>query len=180
MHSETAGATQMRNWRASLTPEQRAAYLARRVEYNRKRREDPDAREAERVTARRSYKKLKADPKRNASLKEDARCRYKENQPWRIAQTANLRAAGNGLKFDLTKEWVEATWTGKCAVTGMLFVLGGGKRNIFSASLDRKDNALGYTQDNCRWVLLGVNLLKYTGTDAEMLEIAKAIVRSAK
>lgn len=162
-----------------MTPEQRVAYLTEKRERAARDRADPSKQPKLRAQASASYRRKKADPQRYALVREDARLRYQLNQPWRIAQAANLRAAKTGLEFDLTKEWVEATWTGKCAITGLPFVLGGGKRNIFSASLDRKDNARGYTQDNCRWILLGVNLLKYTGTDAQMLEIAKAIVQSA-
>lgn len=166
--------------RASMTPGQRSVYLSEKRARAMRDRADPAKRARQNIAANASYHRAKTDPARLARQRTAGHRLYVKNQPWRLAQAANLRAASWGLKHDLTPEWVTATWSGKCAVTGLPFVLCGGKRNIFSASLDRIDNTRGYTRDNCRWVLLGVNLLKYTGTDAEMLQIAQAIVRSMK
>ena len=47
---------------------------------------------------------------------------------------------------------------------------------LFSPSIDRIDPAQGYVTSNCRFVLFAVNAMKGSGTDADILVIAKAIV----
>jgi hypothetical protein len=94
---------------------------------------------------------------------------------------AKGRSKKKAIPFDLTNEWAESIWTGKCALTGIEFVLGqrghGPKR--LSPSIDRIEPAKGYVPDNCRFILHAVNALKQDGTDAEMMEIARAIVQNA-
>ena len=48
--------------------------------------------------------------------------------------------------------------------------------NPFSPSVDKIKNHLGYTLDNCRVIICGLNALKGTGTDADLLNIAKVVV----
>lgn len=104
-----------------------------------------------------------------------------QKQPWyESLKKAKRRAAKRGLKFDLTPEWARARWTGRCEITGIAFEKNkGGSAGVFSPSLDRIDNTRGYTQDNCRYVIHAVNVLKFTGTDEQMIMVAQAIVRNA-
>jgi len=99
-------------------------------------------------------------------------------KPWRkLIIAAKGRAAIKNLPFDLTFEWGETRWTGFCEVSKLPF---SPRENslfgAFSPSIDRIDAAKGYTQNNCRFVLMAVNGLKHTGTDATMYLIAEAIV----
>lgn len=102
------------------------------------------------------------------------------SSPWRkIIAGARTRAARKHIPFDLTFEWGEARWTGFCELTKMPFVQ---RHNatigIFSPSLDRIDPTKGYTQKNCRFILLGVNGLKHDGTDEAMYLVAEALIKS--
>lgn len=178
VYSQKLSAVNKRRRIASLTPEQRTLHLAKARAERARYLADPEKRALANERAKARYHAEKQDPVRAARRREDSRRRYWKNQRWRIVQEARLRAEKRDLAFNLTREWVESSWTGRCAITGKKFTVGG-KRGVFSVSLDRKDNARGYTQDNCRWVLWAVNLLKHTGTDAEMFEIAKLIARSA-
>lgn len=102
------------------------------------------------------------------------------NTPWRsLLASRQTHAKQKGLPFNLTEEWAIARWTGRCEVTDILFVLGqrGTGPKPFSPSIDKIDPALGYTQENCRFVIHAVNALKGTLTDEQMIEIAKAIIR---
>ena len=101
-------------------------------------------------------------------------------RPWKYLVASRRRdAVQKNLPFDLTDEWAAARWTGKCEITGIAFGLNGKRGPFpFSPSVDRIDAAKGYTQDNCRFVLWGCNAIKGVGTDADMYEIAQAIVSS--
>lgn len=108
------------------------------------------------------------------------RIQHRQNYQWANALSgARKRALMLGLPFDLTREWAIATWTGLCAISGLPFVLGKPGDHWRTPSIDRIIPDVGYKQDNCRFVLFGVNALKGTGTDKEMFEVAKAIVANS-
>lgn len=96
---------------------------------------------------------------------------------WYMLYHARERAKKKNVPFTLTQEWADSVWTGRCAVTGIEFSLGlrGRGPKVFSPSLDRIIPSLGYTPENCRFVLWAVNALKHDGTDADMIMVAKAI-----
>jgi hypothetical protein len=63
-----------------------------------------------------------------------------------------------GLECTLTTTWVEdRKRAGVCELSGLPFTQGSG-RDPFLASIDRIDNAKGYTPDNCRMVLFCLNV----------------------
>jgi hypothetical protein len=102
----------------------------------------------------------------------------KSRYPWLPIFTGTKhRCLKSGRTFELTKEWCVKTWDGKCSLTGIPFELNRPMRGVFSPSIDRIDNSKGYTPDNSRWVLFGVNLFKFTATDAEMFMIANALIK---
>lgn len=176
MFSQTPQAERLRRIRAAYTPEQRATYLAEKRERAARDRADPDKRARQNAKSMECYYKAVSDPVKKAAISRSARERYWLNQEWRIAQEAKIRARKRGLPYDLTKEWVKETWTGFCALTGLPFRLRSTTITAYSPSIDRIDNAKGYTRDNCRWVLYGVNALKNVGTDADAFKIAQALV----
>ena len=94
----------------------------------------------------------------------------------RLVRDAKKRAMKDGLPFDLTVEWIEERILDGCPLSGMQFDLSPGMVNPFSPSVDRVKNHLGYTQDNCRVIIYGLNALKGTGTDADLLNISKVVI----
>lgn len=97
---------------------------------------------------------------------------------WRSAKD---RAARKGVPFDLTKEYLSTIWLGHCAVTGMPFRTGEGfGPKFFSPSLDRIEREKGYVEGNVRFVIWAVNVMKYDGTDDDLLAVAQAIVDNKK
>lgn len=104
--------------------------------------------------------------------------RAREARPWeRPFYGARNRALRKHLPFDLTREWCEEIWTGRCALTHIDFQFGSSRlHSPFSPSIDRIDASRGYTKDNCRFVLFSVNSFKGKGTDLDVFTIAKAIV----
>ncbi|MBL1141851.1 MAG: hypothetical protein HND53_07455 [Proteobacteria bacterium] len=111
--------------------------------------------------------------------KEDERIRlaeYKKNYPEKV-MLANFRTSAKkqGISINLTSEWIkEKLDKGVCEASGLPIVkkpyLKGdrGRRTFYAASLDRIDNSLGYTQENCRIVCWGYNLIKNNYTDRDV------------
>jgi hypothetical protein len=91
---------------------------------------------------------------------------------------AKARAKKANLPFSLTEEWAINRWTGHCEMTGLKFEIAqkGHKRSIWSPSIDRIAPTKGYTQDNCRFVLFGINSFKHAGTDEDIYRIAEALM----
>jgi hypothetical protein len=125
----------------------------------------------------RSYKERHRERIRartNETYKND-----RADRPWKITiMFARDRARDKGVEFSLTSAWGLEHWTGVCAITGIPFVLDHGlaHNHPFSPSLDRIDQALGYTPGNCRFVLSAVNTFRGLMTDEQMREVASAIV----
>jgi len=99
---------------------------------------------------------------------------------WKLLEMAKIRAVAKKLEFDLNIEWASKTWTGYCAVSGLAMNIEkkGGKISPTSPSIDRIDQEKGYTKDNCRFVLYGVNALRGNCCDVTMFFIARAIVKN--
>lgn len=98
--------------------------------------------------------------------------------PWLPLLTAvRSRAKKLDLPCDLTAAWAAQVWSGRCAFSNIPFLLER-KRHPRSPSIDRIIPSLGYVQNNCRFVLLAVNMFKHDWTDADIVEIAHAISTS--
>lgn len=107
------------------------------------------------------------------------RAKAESSRPWKyLLQSRRLDAKNRGLEYTLTNEWAEARWTGKCELTGIPFLKQRTGRGPmpFSPSIDRIDQTKGYTQDNSRFLLWGLNALRGNGTDDDMYVIARALV----
>lgn len=92
---------------------------------------------------------------------------------------AKSRAKKRGLDFNLTlADLGEPT---HCAVTGIEFDMTRSfiHGNIFVPSIDRIDPKLGYVKSNVRIICHGYNLAKHTGTDENVVKLARAIVAMA-
>jgi hypothetical protein len=105
---------------------------------------------------------------------EKQKVRYRENPqgvrgnfPHRIERMLRqlrYRSAGLQREFDLSQEWLIAELERcdyRCTLTGIPFQadhVDGKRTNPFAPSIDRIDNARGYTPDNVRLVLVSVNL----------------------
>lgn len=109
------------------------------------------------------------------------RTKQLQRRPWRyVFQSRRLAAKADGIPFELTDEWAKARWTGRCEITGLLFLKNPNGRGPwpFSCTIDKIDAKLGYTQANSRFILSGCNGLKGVGTDVQMYEIAAAITKA--
>jgi hypothetical protein len=130
---------------------------------------------------RERYDKRKNDPEYVKHLSEKFR-RTAMRRMWDgIVRGAIKRSIAKNLPYDPDLlEWAPTVWTGRCALSGIEF-----RRNVglgpgpFSPSIDRIRPELGYTKGNCRFILHAINAMKGSGSDEEMLLIARALVSRA-
>jgi hypothetical protein len=94
-----------------------------------------------------------------------------------LIRSAKSRAKKKGFEYDLDLEWASARWSGKCEITGIQFIVNAKAHSGFpySPSIDRIDNSKGYLKNNCRFVIFAVNAMKGTGSDSDMVLIARAL-----
>lgn len=115
---------------------------------------------------------------RDAVYSARLRVRKINIRPWcYLLKSAEYRSAEKGWIYELDDAWARARWTGCCEITGLPFEKGGNGRGPqpFSPTVDRINASLGYTKSNTRFILMGCNALKGSGTDTDMLKIARAI-----
>ncbi|WP_428516348.1 hypothetical protein [Roseovarius sp.] len=99
---------------------------------------------------------------------------------------AKQRSVDRGMDFDLTTDEVLNLYHrqgGRCAVSGIKFSAEpakNGRTNPFRPSLDRIDNNRGYTLDNVRIVLWGVNLARADFRDSEYVRICRGVAQNFK
>lgn len=123
----------------------------------------------------RSTQWYRDNPERATHLRRQARHRA----PWKyMLKTAEERARKKRVPFCLTVEWAKNRYTGFCELTGLPFLIGknGCGPASRSPSLDRIEAKLGYTPNNCRFILACVNNFKHDGTEEEMIEVLHKLI----
>lgn len=95
---------------------------------------------------------------------------------------AKLRAKKKKIEFNLTTQWIrEKLEKGVCEATGLPFIMPDGTGesgpSCFSPSLDRIVPSKGYTIENTRLVIHAFNAAKNDGTDADVLKMARALIK---
>lgn len=134
-----------------------------------------------RAVARRN-RDVEKSRKYDRELYRTNRPKLLSSRPWAYLFISRKNDARiKNIPFELTHEWAAARWTGKCELTGIEFKLSGRQGpHPFSPSIDKIDRKKGYTKNNSRFVLLGCNTLKGSGTDEDMYFIAEALTNGRK
>jgi hypothetical protein len=84
-----------------------------------------------------------------------------------------------GLEYNLTPEYLESIWTGKCPIFGYdLHYASKGMGSHQSAHLDRLDPNKGYIVGNVCWISGRANRIKYDATIEELRAIADWMERA--
>lgn len=93
----------------------------------------------------------------------------------RMLNSARIRAENSCREFSLDAPWLsERIERGFCEVTGIKF---SEDSKAFCPSIDRKDNSIGYTKENCQVVVWIYNRAKNEDTHEEVLALARALLQ---
>jgi hypothetical protein len=112
--------------------------------------------------------------RRSFLMKEDPK-KFKLKKLMYFTKT---RAKQKNLEFAIDLDWLEQqTQTDTCSVTGLKFNYDPNwHRNPFGPSIDRINNKLGYTKDNCQLVIWGYNAGKGHYSEKDLYTLCKAYV----
>jgi len=95
-----------------------------------------------------------------------------------LLKNAQGRAASKGLICTLTEEWIEEKLLAGCEMTGFPFDLEGGKSigrfNPYGPSIDRIIAGSNYTPENCRMVIMAINVAMNAWGEEFYRKIARA------
>ena len=113
----------------------------------------------------------------------EASRKYRMHPEGRVrAMLASIRrnAKVRGFEFSLdVDDLLPAMRNGRCQVTGIKFDMQARGLTPYSPSIDRINNSRGYTKDNVLLVIFGYNAAKGTGTHADVMAIARALIDAA-
>lgn len=127
-------------------------------------------------------RQCRADEERERRKQPDVvakyRKRYQEDLYFRakvLVGAVKKRCKREGYEFDLDPHWLARKIKGVCELTGLPFDLTG-ERRLYTPSIDRIVAGAGYTKENCRVVLLGVNIALQDWGLEEFLTVAAVLV----
>lgn len=104
---------------------------------------------------------------------------------WNYAvETIRRRCKSNGVDCTINANDLQELWelqNGICPLTGWEMSLRktGSGLTSRTVSVDRRDQSIGYVKENIRLVCFITNNARYTGTDDELLEFCKAVVKQS-
>ena len=99
----------------------------------------------------------------------------------KIQRQAELR----GIEFNVTPEYLESIFNGKCYFSGKELIIGTHTKvnnilDLGNSSLDRLNSNIGYVENNVAWVYKPINLMKHTLSPNEFIELCRLIVENNK
>lgn len=120
-------------------------------------------------------RRLEKELRRRADLKaSDPKARWASM----ALSASKKRAKQLGLSHELTAEWVrKAADAEVCPLLEIPLRYGNTAPSADSAAIDRKDNTLGYTPDNCWVISMLANRVKTNATVEQVVTIARNLQR---
>ena len=77
------------------------------------------------------------------------------------------------IPFDLTPEYLESIWTGKCAILEVEVDILSHKDKLYAPQLDRVEPDKGYVEGNVVWLSRRANNIKGNATIEELAAVLK-------
>lgn len=108
----------------------------------------------------------------------------KAERPARVRATVligGVRGRSAPGECDLDLDWIlPRLYAGRCERTGIPFEMGfDNPKSVWRPSIDKINPSGGYKKANCQLVVWCYNAAKHTGTDADVLTMARALVKMA-
>jgi hypothetical protein len=100
---------------------------------------------------------------------------------WKIK--SGTRRKSRDLPFDISKEYSADLFQeqgGRCALTGLELTFDVNSENGRTASLDRKDSALGYVEGNVQWVHKDINRMKLAYCQDYFIEMCARVAANRR
>jgi len=99
----------------------------------------------------------------------------------KLQRQAELR----GIEFNVTPEYLENIFNGRCYLSGIKLNIGtysriGGICDLGNASLDRIDSSIGYVENNVAWVYKPINIMKQSLSRNEFIDLCRVIAENNK
>jgi hypothetical protein len=97
---------------------------------------------------------------------------HKETSPFKLrCSKIKARAVAIGVPFNLTPEYLELIWEGKCPISGVPMVLDGSRDAEDAPELDRMIADKGYVEGNVAFISRKFNRIKNSASisDIELL-----------
>lgn len=86
------------------------------------------------------------------------------------------RALFKNVQFDLDSQWIRTKLNKKnCEVSNLPF--NHDKGVWYTQSIDRTDNNHGYTKDNCKVILWGMNVGKGSNSYEDLYNVSRAFIK---
>lgn len=94
------------------------------------------------------------------SKNQEQKDEYKRNNPLKVVcSAAKGRATKNNIPFNISSDYLEGLWTGKCACCGVDIEYGTNDRK-HQAQLDRSIPSVGYVKGNVAFLCKTCNMIK--------------------
>jgi len=126
----------------------------------------------------------KKTKEKNNGISRSVVCRSKNLKAYasHIINMARTRAKKKNIDFTIDVSWFLSSLDNQnweCAISGYkMKVSAGTKSRLFDGmSIDRIDNNLGYTADNCWLVCYSINAMKSNSPLSEVIKICKSITK---
>ncbi len=98
----------------------------------------------------------------------------------RLYRAAKTRSERKNIECTIDVDFVISKLkVRKCEATGLKIELTNNRNSQFRPSLDRRDNAKGYTKENTQLVCVHYNLAKGIWTTKQLFELARVIVENS-
>jgi hypothetical protein len=108
----------------------------------------------------------------------DSKCQreWRRRNPFKFKCAAKRQDCDKrNILFNLTPEYLEGIWTGKCPVLDVDMDILSHKDSLYAPQLDRVDPKGGYVEGNVAWLSRRANNIKGNATVEELEAVVKWI-----
>ena len=115
--------------------------------------------------------------RRDRERDNKAQREWRKRNPFRFKCSSKRQDCNKrGIIFDLTPEYLERIWTGKCAILEVEMDILSHKDSLYAPQLDRIDPDGGYVEGNVVWLSRRANNIKGNATIRELEAVVKWMI----